>query len=143
MVYQKILVTSAGEYLDQMVKEVMEHIADWNTEVIGLYVVETSTPILTSRKIKEMMKKELTEKGKKILLDMEEKFKGPNIKFKPLLKEGKPADEIVKIAEEEGVDLLIMGTGKSMVDKYLLGSVSEKVVHTSPCTVLLIRTSKE
>lgn len=89
------------------------------------------------------MKKELTEKGKKILLDMEEKFKGPNIKFKPLLKEGKPADEIVKIAEEEGVDLLIMGTGKSMVDKYLLGSVSEKVVHTSPCTVLLIRTSKE
>ncbi|MDI9437489.1 MAG: universal stress protein [Euryarchaeota archaeon] len=143
MVYQKILVTSAGEYLDQMVKEVMELIADWNTEVIGLYVVETSTPILTSRKIKEMMKKELTEKGKKILLDMEEKFKGPNIKFKPLLKEGKPADEIVKIAEEEGVDLLIMGTGKSMVDKYLLGSVSEKVVHTSPCTVLLIRTSKE
>jgi len=143
MVYQKILVTSAGEYLDQMVKEVMELIADWNTEVIGLYVVETSTPNLTSRKIKEMMKKELTEKGKKILLDMEEKFKGPNIKFKPLLKEGKPADEIVKIAEEEGVDLLIMGTGKSMVDKYLLGSVSEKVVHTSPCTVLLIRTSKE
>ncbi|HNR25140.1 MAG TPA: universal stress protein [Methanobacteriaceae archaeon] len=143
MVYQKILVTSAGEYLDQMAKEVMELIADWNTEVIGLYVVETSTPILTSRKIKEMMKKELTEKGKKILLDMEEKFKGPNIKFKPLLKEGKPADEIVKIAEEEGVDLLIMGTGKSMVDKYLLGSVSEKVVHTSPCTVLLIRTSKE
>lgn len=48
MVYQKILVTSAGEYLDQMVKEVMELIADWNTEVIGLYVVETSTPILTS-----------------------------------------------------------------------------------------------
>jgi nucleotide-binding universal stress UspA family protein len=142
MVYQKILVTSTGEYLDQIAEETMELIADWNTEIIGLYVVETSTPFLTSRKIKEMMKDELTEKGKKIISAMKEKFNGPNIKFKPVLKEGKPAEEIVKIAEEEDVDLLIMGTGKSMVDKYLLGSVSEKVVHTSPCTILLIRTSK-
>ncbi|MDD1764064.1 MAG: universal stress protein [Methanobacteriaceae archaeon] len=143
MVYQKILVTSTGENLDQIAKEAMELIADWDTEVIGLYVVETSAPFLTSRKIKEMMKEELTERGEKILSEMEEKFNRPNINFRPMLKEGKPADEIVKIAEDEAVDLLIMGTGKSMVDKYLLGSVSEKVVHTSPCTILLIRTSKE
>ncbi|MEN6328987.1 MAG: universal stress protein [Methanobacteriaceae archaeon] len=143
MVYQKILVTSTGEYLDHIAKEAMELIADWDTEIIGLYVVETSAPFLTSRKIKEMMKEELTERGEKILSDMGEKFKGPNINFRPMLKEGKPADEIVKTAEEEDVDLLIMGTGKSMVDKYLLGSVSEKVVHTSPCTILLIHTKKD
>jgi len=143
MVYQKILVTSTGEYLNQIAKEAMELIGDWDTEVIGLYVVETSAPFLTSRKIKEMMKEELTQKGEKILSDMGEKFNRPNINFRPMLKEGKPADEIVKTAEEEGVDLLIMGTGKSMVDKYLLGSVSEKVVHTSPCTILLIQTTKE
>lgn len=143
MVYQKILVTSTGEYLDQMANEAMQLIADWETEIIGLYVAETSAPFLTPRKIKEMMKEELTERGKKVLSDMEKKFKGPNIKFRPILKEGNPADEIVKTAEEEGVDLLIMGTGKSVVDKHLLGSVSEKVVHTSPCTILLIQTTKE
>jgi nucleotide-binding universal stress UspA family protein len=143
MVYQKILVTSTGEYLDQIAKEAMELIEDWDTEVIGLYVVETSAPFLTSRKIKEMMKEELIERGKKVLSAMEEKFKGPNINFRPIMIEGKAADEIVKTAEDEAVDLLIMGTGKSMVDKYLLGSVSEKVVHTSPCTILLIQTKKE
>ncbi len=142
MVYQKILVTSTGEYIDQIAKEAMELIADWDAEVIGLHVVETSSPFLTSRKIREMMREELTKKGEKILSVMEEKFSSPNINFRPMMKEGKPADEIVKTAEEEGVDLLIMGTGKSMVDKYLLGSVSEKVVHTSPCTILLIQTKK-
>jgi nucleotide-binding universal stress UspA family protein len=143
MVYQKILITSTGEYLDQIAEEAMQLIADWNTEIIGLYVVETSAPFLTPRKIKEMMKEELTDRGEKVLSEMEGKFKGPHIRFRPILKEGNPADEIVKTAEEEGADLLIMGTGKSIVDKHLLGSVSEKVVHTSPCTILLIQTTKE
>lgn len=143
MVYQKILVTSTGEYLDQIAKETMELIADWDTEVIGVYVVETSTPFLTPNKIKEMMIDELTRKGEQVLSDMEDKFQAPNIKFQRILKEGDPSNEIVKVAEEEKVDLLVMGTGKSIVDKHLLGSVSEKVVHSSPCTILLIRTTSE
>ena len=57
------------------------------------------------------------------------------------MREGSPADEIVKVAEEEGVDLIVLGTGKNIVDKRLLGSVSEKVVHSAPCTILLVRTS--
>lgn len=143
MVYQKILVTSTGEYLDQIAQETMELIADWKTEVIGIYVVETSTPFLTPKKVKEMMIEELTHKGKQVLVDMEKKFKAPHIKFRKMLKEGDPAHKIVKTAQKEQVDLLVMGTGKSIVDKHLLGSVSEKVVHSSPCTILLIRTIQD
>jgi nucleotide-binding universal stress UspA family protein len=143
MVYKKILVTSTGEYLDQIAKETMELIADWDTDLIGVYVVETSTPFLTPKKVKEMMVAELTQRGKQVLDAMEEKFKAPHIHFSKILKEGDPADEIVKIAEKNDVDLLVMGTGKSIVDKHLLGSVSEKVVHSAPCTILLIRTVSE
>lgn len=143
MVYKKIVVTNTGEYLDQIAKETMELIADWDTDVLGVYVVETSTPFLTPKKVKEMMISELTNKGKQVLDAMEEKFKAPNIHFSKILREGDPADVIVKIAEKEKVDLLVMGTGKSIVDKHLLGSVSEKVVHSSPCTILLIRTVTE
>ena len=143
MVYKKILVTSMGEFLDQITDETMELIADWETDVLGVYVVETSTPFLTPKNVEEMMITELTSRGKQVLDEMEKKFQAPNIHFTKILKEGDPADEIVNIAEEEGVDLLVMGTGKSIVDKHLLGSVSEKVVHSSPCTILLIRTVKE
>lgn len=140
MVYKKILVTSMGEFLDQITEETMELIADWETDVIGVYVVETSAPFLTPKKIKEMMVNELTQRGKQVLDTMENKFQAPHIHFSKILKEGDPAEEIVKIAEKEQVDLLVMGTGKSIVDKHLLGSVSEKVVHSAPCTILLIRT---
>jgi len=61
------------------------------------------------------------------------------VNFKKMMVEGNPADKIVEIAEEEAVDIIVMGTGKGIVDKHLLGSVSEKVVHSTPCTIMLVR----
>ena len=140
--YEKILVSSTGEYLDEIIEHTLDLIHGRPMEVIGLYVADTSAPFLTPSKVKEVMINELKSKGKELLESMEKEFKkpdaGPN-KFRPMLIEGDPAEKIVKIAEEENVDVIIMGTGKSKIDKHLLGSVSEKVVHSAPCTVLLIR----
>jgi nucleotide-binding universal stress UspA family protein len=141
--YKKILVATMGEYMDEIMDHTLDIIGEKETEVIGIYVVETSVPFLTPKKVKEMMTEELTERGKEILDSMEQKFHSPNrymIKFRKLLLEGDPADEIVKTAEKEEVDLIVLGTGKNRIDKRLLGSVSEKVIHSSPCTVLLVRT---
>jgi len=55
----------------------MELIADWDTDVIGVYVVETSTPFLTPKKVKEMMVTELTQRGKQVLDAMEENSRLP------------------------------------------------------------------
>ena len=140
--YEKILVSSTGEYLDDIIEHTLDLIHGRPMEVIGLYVADTSAPFLTPSKVKEMMVNELKSKGKELLESMEKEFKKPDaglIKFRPMLIEGDPAEKIVKIAEEENVDVIIMGTGKSKIDKHLLGSVSEKVVHSAPCTVLLIR----
>lgn len=138
--YKKILVTSTGEYLDEIIEHTLDLIDGRSMEVIGLYVADTSAPFLTPSKVKQMMVNELKSRGKEILDSMEQKFKkADTIKFKPMLIEGDPAEKIVETAEEENVDVIIMGTGKSKIDKHLLGSVSEKVVHSAPCTVLLIR----
>jgi nucleotide-binding universal stress UspA family protein len=138
--YKKILVTSTGEYLDEIIEHALDLIHGRPMEVIGIYVADTSAPFLTPRKVKEMMVDELKNQGKEILESMEQEFKKSGaINFKPMLIEGDPAETIVETAEEENVDVIIMGTGKSKIDKHLLGSVSEKVVHSAPCTVLLIR----
>jgi nucleotide-binding universal stress UspA family protein len=51
-----------------------------------------------------------------------------------------PAEEIVRYAEEEKVDLIVMGThGRVKVAHLLMGSVAEKVVRTAPCPVLTVR----
>jgi nucleotide-binding universal stress UspA family protein len=141
--YEKILVATMGEYMDEIIAHTWDIIREKETKIIGIYVVDTSVPFLTPKKVKEMMSEELTERGKEILDKMEQEFHSPSshmINFIKLLLEGDPAEEIVKIAEKENVDLIILGTGKNRIDKRLLGSVSEKVIHSAPCTVLLVRT---
>lgn len=143
--YKKILVATMGEYMDPIMQHTLDIVNEKQTEVYGIYVVETSVPFLTPKKVKEMMFKELRTKGKEILDSMEQEFQKPShymIKFHKVLREGDPADEIVKTAEEVKADLIVMGTGKNIVDKRLLGSVSEKVVHSAPCSILLVRTTK-
>ena len=138
--YEKVLVTSTGEYLDEIIEHTLDLIDGRSIEVIGLYVVDTSAPFLTPSKVKQMMVNELQSKGKEVLESMKREFKKEEaINFKPMLIEGDPAEKIVETAEKENVDVIIMGTGKSKIDKHLLGSVSEKVIHSAPCTVLLIR----
>lgn len=53
---------------------------------------------------------------------------------------GDAASEIVEYAEDEGMDLIVMGsTGRTGATRVMLGSVAEKVVRHSPIPVLTIR----
>jgi nucleotide-binding universal stress UspA family protein len=53
---------------------------------------------------------------------------------------GDPADVLVQEAEERGGDLIVVGTrGLSTGQRWLLGSVSTKIVHHAPCDVLVVR----
>jgi nucleotide-binding universal stress UspA family protein len=56
---------------------------------------------------------------------------------------GDVAEEIVRHAEESGMDMIIMGThGYKGLEKVMFGSVAEKVVRTAPCPVLTINPYK-
>ena len=52
---------------------------------------------------------------------------------------GDPADELIGLAGERSADLLVVGNGKSALERLLLGSVSTKLVHHAPCDVLVVR----
>jgi nucleotide-binding universal stress UspA family protein len=57
---------------------------------------------------------------------------------------GFPHREILDYADEHGVDLVVMSThGRTGLDRYLLGSVTEKVVRLSNAPVLTVRMSSE
>lgn len=60
--------------------------------------------------------------------------------IKTLLLQGNPASVILDYSKKEKFDLLIMGTrGLGKFKELILGSVSGKIVHHSPCAVMLIR----
>jgi nucleotide-binding universal stress UspA family protein len=54
--------------------------------------------------------------------------------------EGSPADEILKFADQNGVDLIAMGShGLTGVLRLVMGSVSRKVLDQAKCPVLIVR----
>jgi nucleotide-binding universal stress UspA family protein len=57
-------------------------------------------------------------------------------------RQGDPADAILDVAEEQDADLIVVGNkGLTGAERFLLGSVPNKVSHHAPCSVLIIRTS--
>jgi nucleotide-binding universal stress UspA family protein len=55
-------------------------------------------------------------------------------------REGDPATQVVKVAKARRADLLITGThGRGGVPRFFLGSVADRLVRTSPCPVMTVR----
>lgn len=83
-------------------------------------------------------------KGAEKMLDTvcEEQMQGcPN--FQRILLCGDPVTEILKVIEEQKIDLVIMGThGRKGLDHVFFGSVAENVVKKSPAPVLTINPYK-
>jgi len=56
------------------------------------------------------------------------------------VREGAPYREIVALAGEERVDLVVVGThGRGGLERALLGSVADRVIRLAPCPVLSVR----
>lgn len=66
--------------------------------------------------------------------------KKAGVKASTLLREGDAADQIVRACRSTKSDLIVMGThGRRGLQKFLLGSVAERVVATAPCPVVTVR----
>jgi nucleotide-binding universal stress UspA family protein len=56
---------------------------------------------------------------------------------------GGPADALIKVAEEQGADLIVIGSVGMKGPKRIFGSVPNSVSHRSPCDVLIVQTSEK
>ena len=72
-------------------------------------------------------------------LDEFDKLNEEDIKINHVIREGSPARVILDVAAEEQVDLIVMGSsGKSGFDRFIMGSVADKVVNSAKCAVLVV-----
>jgi nucleotide-binding universal stress UspA family protein len=147
--YNKILLpTDGSKYAEKAAMHAIWLASKSDAEIIALNVVDTSSLVglpaedLTVR-VTEILKQEAIKSLDKIENLIEEFKKEENlttdIKLITEIKDGSPADVILKTVEEEDVDLIVMGTsGKHGIDRFLLGSVTEKVVRSANCPVLAV-----
>jgi len=62
------------------------------------------------------------------------------VDWEPLIPVGHTAGEIARLAEEKNVDLVVSATqGRSGLKRFVLGSVTERLMRTLPCPLLVIR----
>ncbi len=107
------------------------HVLHDIARITGWYVPHISTDEFYSE----------LEKGAKQKLDgiLLEELRGyPNIERDVLI--GIPEEEIIRFAEANNVDLIIMGThGRTGMDRVFYGSTADKVVKGAHCAVLTVR----
>ncbi len=71
---------------------------------------------------------------------VEEKAKFAGLEAESIILKGDPAEKILDFADEHDVDMIVVGSlGKSGIERFALGSVSEKVVRHAKVPVLVVR----
>ncbi len=87
---------------------------------------------------KEMIDKLVQEETKMLSIVVRNLDIG-NLKEAQKIIVGKPAEEITKCAAEEKIDYIFMGRrGFSPVERFFIGSVTQKVISSAPCPVVVV-----
>jgi len=81
----------------------------------------------------------LTEEAQKMMVRIKTKTAGSR-PVKTIVAQGNPAEEILETAGKIKADLIVTGShGRHGAQKFLLGSVSSKIVDHAACTVLVVK----
>jgi len=140
--YDGILVpTDGSEGTNKAVEHALDIAEKYDATAHVVYVVNTSAySTLPADSNWESITAALEDEGKEATGEIVEEMRNADVNAMPSVEEGIPHKTILEYAENNDIDLIVMGThGKSGLDRLLLGSVTEKVVRASEVPVLTVR----
>lgn len=144
--YKKILIATDGsENGAQAISAGMEIARLSQGKVYALYVIDnTCYPAVKSDpRLKTAMEEHFKTFGLEMTASVEEAAKAAGVDVEFVIREGHPADKILSFAEKQAVDMIVVGSlGKTDSERFLLGSVSEKVVRNAKVPVLVVHGKK-
>lgn len=138
---QKILVAHDGsKSSDKALKKAVEIAVNFNASLTVLSVIPelylTELSDVDRNRIFNSLSKETTDAMEKI----RKSLSGKSIDVKTLIRQGDPAEKILETAQKMKADLIVTGShGKHGTKKFLLGSVSSKIVDYSKCPVMVVK----
>lgn len=141
--FKKILIATDGSENARRAASYGVNIAKaTGAEVHALYIISTQHAVTTRTVMgwSEAFEEYLANKGGVAIADVEKLGKEAGVKVEPVFLKGIPADKILEYAEENNIDLIVMGThGLTGIKRFLIGSVAESVVRHSKAPVMVIR----
>jgi len=147
--FERILIATDGSKHSERAAETgIEMARLYGSAVTALYVVDIGkeyAPLgdLISKVADSLIagiKSNLQNQGEDATRKVAEMAEKAGIAAQRKITEGYPAEDIIRIATEEDMNLIVMGgIGATGLDRFLLGSVADKVVRTSKVPVLVVR----
>ena len=140
MMYKKILVPTDGSEFAKKAQQHALFLANvTGAEIVAVSVTENNfvSGLPLDDEVRQL-NQILNERSEENLKEFD-KLNKDDLKITHVIKEGSPAKSILEVAKEEDVDLIVMGSsGKSGFDRFIMGSVADKVVNSAKCAVLII-----
>jgi nucleotide-binding universal stress UspA family protein len=134
------------QYCQRTVHYAVSLAAKYGSELSVIHVIDTlwlqgwNMPMMSEtegrRKDMETIKAELDN-----IIDSETKG---GVKIKKIIREGDPTEEILKVIEEEKIDLVILRAHEAgRIEHFLIGSSNDAIIRKMPCSVLLVKKEPE
>lgn len=141
--YDTILVpTDGSDAAERAIDEAVGIAENVGATVHALYVVDTSS--FQGDLVTDPLLEQLERGGEEAVTAVEKRAGAAGVPIESTVTGGQAHRAILDNAAEIDADLIVMGThGRSGLNRYLLGSVTEKVVRTADVPVLTVRTAEE
>ncbi|MFB6089858.1 MAG: universal stress protein [Halobellus sp.] len=144
--YERILVPTDGS---DCAARAMDHAIDIADRYdAGLHVlsvvdsrdVSHGAPAISPQQVEQTLR----ERAESVVEDAADRAADAGVETTTAVEPGIPDDVIVDYATDHGCDLIVMGThGRTGLERYLLGSITERTVRRSPVPVLTVRAADE
>jgi nucleotide-binding universal stress UspA family protein len=115
--------------------------AKYNTELFVIHVIDTlwsqgwNLPTMSQE---ESRAKEMERIHSELDNVIGKETKG-DVKIKKIIKEGDPVEEIIKVIEEEKIDLVILRAHEeSRIERFLVSASNDAIIRKMPCSVFLV-----
>ena len=83
---------------------------------------------------------DLREVAEGVLARAARELEAEGVEVETHAREGDPADVIIQVAEELGAELIVVGSrGLTGLERFMLGSVSSKLSHHAPISLMVVR----
>jgi nucleotide-binding universal stress UspA family protein len=125
--------------MGRVTEHALEIAAGSEATIHALYVGDETAYQSVPDDARDRVREVLTEDGESATKAIAERALAAGFDTEREVRWGDPAAAIIAYAVENEIDLVVMGTrGKTGFERYMLGSVAEKVIRASPVPVLTV-----
>lgn len=141
--YDTILVPTDGSgTAENAIERAVDLASTYGATVHALYVVDTAA--YGSIEVgADVFVEALEEEGNDAVEEVAEKGDAAGVTVKTTVEHGSPSHTIVEYADDNDIDLIVMGThGRRGIDRMILGSVAGRVVRAADIPVMVVPMKK-